>query len=243
MTISAKKDGVVNMGGFVAMRSEELFRSAMMYNIMFEGYVTYGGMSGRDMDALAVGLDENTEFEQLDARIRQVKLLGDLLDEYGVPYQRPAGGHAIFVDAKKVLPNLPKEQFIAQTLAVELYLEAGIRGVEIGSILADRDPETHEPHEYYAKLPDSIAQRDVLVVDPMLATGGSATAAIQYLRKLGVRNIKLVVLVAAPEGIEAVLAADPDVRIYTCAIDEGLNERAYIVPGLGDAGDRIFGTK
>ena len=141
MTISAKKDGVVNMGGFVAMRSEELYRQAMTFSIMFEGYVTYGGMSGRDMDALAVGLDENTEYEQLDARIRQVKLLGDLLDEYGVPYQRPAGGHAIFVDAKKVLPNLPKEQFIAQTLAVELYLEAGIRGVEIGSILADRDPD------------------------------------------------------------------------------------------------------
>lgn len=144
MTISAKKDGAVNMGGFVAMRSEELFRTAMSFNIMFEGYITYGGMSGRDMDALAVGLDENTEFEQLDARIRQVKLLGDLLDEYGVPYQRPAGGHAIFIDAKKVLPNLPKEQFIAQTLGIELYLEAGIRGVEIGSILADRDPETHE---------------------------------------------------------------------------------------------------
>ena len=144
MTISAKKDGVVNMGGVVAMRSEELYKRAMTFSIMFEGYVTYGGMSGRDMDALAVGLDENTEFEQLDARIRQVKLLGDLLDEYGVPYQRPAGGHAIFVDAKKVLPNLPKEQFIAQTLAVELYLEAGIRGVEIGSILADRDPDTHE---------------------------------------------------------------------------------------------------
>ncbi len=144
MTISAKKDGVVNMGGFVAMRSEELRRKAMSFAIMYEGYVTYGGMSGRDMDALAVGLDENTEFEQLDARIRQVKLLGDLLDEYGVPYQRPAGGHAIFIDAKKILPNLPKEQFIAQTLGCELYLEAGIRGVEIGSILADRDPVTHE---------------------------------------------------------------------------------------------------
>ncbi len=144
MTISAKKDGTVNMGGFVAMRSEALYRKATSFSIMFEGYVTYGGMSGRDMDALAVGLDENTEFEQLDARVRQVRLLGDLLDEYGVPYQRPAGGHAIFIDAKKVLPNLPKEQFIAQTLAVELYLEAGIRGVEIGSILADRDPETHE---------------------------------------------------------------------------------------------------
>ena len=83
----------------------------------------------------------------------------------------------------------------------------------------------------------------MLVVDPMLATGGSATAAIHYLRKQGVENIKLVVLVAAPAGIEAVLASDPDVQIYTCAIDECLNEHAYIVPGLGDAGDRIFGTK
>lgn len=149
MTISAKKDGSVNMGGFVAMRSEELFRRAMQYNIMFEGYITYGGMSGRDMDALAIGLDENTEFSQLDARIRQIKFLGDLLDEYGIPFQRPAGGHAIFLDAKKILPNLPKEQFIAQTLGIELYLEAGIRSVEIGSILADRDPETREnryPH-------------------------------------------------------------------------------------------------
>jgi len=113
----------------------------------------------------------------------------------------------------------------------------------VGHVGMYRDPETHEPHEYYAKLPDSIDQRDVLVVDPMLATGGSAVAAIQYLRKQGVKNIKLMVLVAAPEGIEAVLEADPDVRIYTCSIDEGLNERAYIVPGLGDAGYRIFGTK
>lgn len=113
----------------------------------------------------------------------------------------------------------------------------------VGHVGMYRDPETHEPHEYYAKLPDSIDQRDVLVVDPMLATGGSAVAAIQYLRKQGVKNIKLMVLVAAPEGIEAVLEADPDVRIYTCSIDEGLNDRAYIVPGLGDAGDRIFGTE
>lgn len=113
----------------------------------------------------------------------------------------------------------------------------------VGHLGMYRDPVTHEPHEYYAKLPDSIDQRDVLVVDPMLATGGSAVAAIQYLRRQGVKNIKLMVLVAAPEGIEAVLAADPDVRIYTCSIDECLNDRAYIVPGLGDAGDRIFGTK
>lgn len=144
MTISAKKDGSVNMGGFCAMRSGEIYEQASVFNIMFEGYLTYGGMSGRDMEALAVGLDENTEFAQVEARIKQVELLGALLDGYGIPYQRPAGGHAIFVDAIKMLPNVPREQFSAQTLGVELYLEAGIRGVEIGAILADRDPETRE---------------------------------------------------------------------------------------------------
>lgn len=144
MTISAKKDGSVNMGGFCAMRSADLYEKASVFNIMFEGYLTYGGMSGRDMAALAVGLDENTEFDQLDARIRQVQLLGDLLDQYHVPYQRPAGGHAIFVDALKVLPQIPRAEFTAQTLAIEVYLEAGIRGVEIGAILADRDPVTRE---------------------------------------------------------------------------------------------------
>ncbi len=144
MTISAKKDGSVNMGGFCAMRSAELYEKASTFNIMYEGYLTYGGMCGRDMAALAVGLDENTEFAQLDARIRQVELLGKLLDNYGIPYQRPAGGHAIFIDALKVLPNVPREEFTAQTLGIELYKEAGIRGVEIGAVLADRDPVTRE---------------------------------------------------------------------------------------------------
>lgn len=144
MTISAKKDGVVNIGGFCAMHDADLYRKASTFNIMFEGFLTYGGMSGRDMNALAVGLDENTEFGQLDARIRQVAYLGRKLDEYGIPYQRPAGGHAIFLDAKKVLPNVPKEEFVAQTLCAELYLESGVRGVEIGAMLADRDPDTRE---------------------------------------------------------------------------------------------------
>ena len=144
MTISAKKDGVVNIGGFCAMHDADLYRKASTFNIMFEGFLTYGGMSGRDMNALAVGLDENTEFAQLDARIRQVEYLGKKLDEYGIPYQRPAGGHAIFIDAKKVLPNVPKEEFTAQTLCIELYLESGVRGVEIGAMLADRDPDTRE---------------------------------------------------------------------------------------------------
>ena len=144
MTMSAKKDAIVNMGGFIATNVQEWYDAAKVKNIIFEGYITYGGMNGRDMNALAVGLDENTEFENLETRIRQVEYLGKKLDEYGIPYQRPAGGHAIFVDALKVLTHVPKEQFPAQTLAVELYLEAGIRGCEIGYILADRDPVTRE---------------------------------------------------------------------------------------------------
>ncbi|OFX83272.1 MAG: tyrosine phenol-lyase [Bacteroidetes bacterium GWF2_33_16] len=144
MTMSSKKDAIVNMGGFIALRSEELFKKASVYNIMFEGFITYGGMSGRDMNALAQGLDEGTEFDYLETRIKQVAYLGQKLTDFGVPVQKPYGGHAIFVDAKRFLPNLPKEQYIAQTLAIELYLEAGIRGVEIGTLLADRDPETRE---------------------------------------------------------------------------------------------------
>jgi tryptophanase len=144
MTMSSKKDAIVNMGGFIAMRDEELWRQASVFNIMFEGYVTYGGMSGRDMNALAQGLDEGTEFDYLETRIKQIEYLGSRLEEFGIPFQRPVGGHAIFVDAKRILPNLPKEQYVAQTLGVELYVEAGIRGVEIGTILADRDPVTRE---------------------------------------------------------------------------------------------------
>ena len=144
MTMSSKKDAIVNMGGFIALRSEEIFKKATVFNIIFEGFITYGGMSGRDMNALAQGLDEGTEFDYLETRINQVAYLGQKLSDFGIPIQKPYGGHAIFVDAKKFLPNLPKEQYIAQTLAVELYLEAGIRGVEIGTLLADRDPETRE---------------------------------------------------------------------------------------------------
>jgi tryptophanase len=144
MTMSSKKDAIVNIGGFSAFRSEALFEQASTFNIMFEGYITYGGMSGRDMNALAVGLDEGTEFDYLDTRIRQVAYLGAKLDEYGIAYQRPSGGHAIFVDALKVLPHVPREEFPAQTLGVELYLESGVRSVEIGAILADRDPVTRE---------------------------------------------------------------------------------------------------
>ena len=144
MTMSAKKDAIVNMGGFIATRHEDWYEAAKAYCIPFEGYLTYGGMNGRDMEALAVGLDENTEFDNLETRIKQVQYLAARLDEFGIPYQRPAGGHAIFLDAAKILTNVPKEAFPAQTLTVELYKEAGIRGCEIGYILADRDPVTRE---------------------------------------------------------------------------------------------------
>jgi tryptophanase len=144
MTMSSKKDAIVNMGGFIALNSSILFEKASTYNILFEGFISYGGMSGRDMNALAQGLYEGTEFNYLESRINQVAYLGQKLIDYGIPVQHPFGGHAIFVDAKKFLPKVPKEEFIAQTLAIELYLESGVRGVEIGTLLADRDPETRE---------------------------------------------------------------------------------------------------
>ena len=144
MTMSSKKDGLVNMGGFIATAHEDWYEGAKRFCIPFEGFLTYGGMNGRDMAALAVGLDENTELETIETRIRQVQYLAAKLDEYGIPYQRPVGGHAIFVDADRVLDQIPKEEFPAQTLAIELYVEAGVRGCEIGYILADRDPVTRE---------------------------------------------------------------------------------------------------
>ena len=118
-----------------------------------------------------------------------------------------------------------------------------IPSAKVGHIGLYRDPQTHEPVEYYCKMPDDIEQRDVIILDPMLATGGSASAAIQFMKNYGCKHIKLMNIIAAPEGVERVRKDHPDVEIYLAAIDEKLNDHAYIVPGLGDAGDRIFGTK
>lgn len=138
-------------------------------------------------------------------------------------------------------------------LAVVPILRAGLGMVDgimslvpsakVGHIGLYRDPDTKQPVEYYCKLPLDAEQRLTLVVDPMLATGGSAVDALSQLKKYGVDNLRLLNIIAAPEGIEAVRRAHPDVDIYVAAVDEGLNENAYIVPGLGDAGDRMFGTK
>ena len=115
--------------------------------------------------------------------------------------------------------------------------------VKVGHVGLFRDPETHEPVKYYYKMPADINERDVIVVDPMLATGGSASAAIQFLKDDGAKSVRLMSIIAAPEGIARMQADHPDVDIYVAALDDHLNEHAYIVPGLGDAGDRIFGTK
>ncbi len=115
--------------------------------------------------------------------------------------------------------------------------------VKVGHIGLFRDPKTLEPVKYYFKMPPDITERDAIIVDPMLATGGSAIAAAQFLKEVGVKNIKLMCIIAAPEGVEAMQKAHPDVDIFAAALDEHLNDHGYIVPGLGDAGDRIFGTK
>lgn len=138
-------------------------------------------------------------------------------------------------------------------LAVVPILRAGLGMVDgitklvpaakVGHIGLYRDPQTLEPVEYYCKLPPDVEERDLIVVDPMLATGGSASAAIAFIKRRDCKNIKLMCVIAAPEGIERVHADHPDVQIYIAALDERLNEHGYIVPGLGDAGDRLFGTK
>ena len=144
MTMSAKKDGIVNMGGFIGLKDEVLYRKASTYNIIYEGFITYGGMSGRDMNALAQGLYEGIDLSYLESRINQVKYLGSKLKEYDIPVLEPVGGHAIYIDAIKFLPDIKRKEFPGQTLAIELYIEGGVRCSEIGALMADRDPKTRE---------------------------------------------------------------------------------------------------
>ena len=143
--------------------------------------------------------------------------------------------------------TLASDIVVVPILRAGLGMVDGIREIipsaKVGFIGLYRDEKTLVPHEYYAKFPDNITSSIVLLVDPMLATGGSAIAAVDMLKKRGVKNIRYVGLVAAPEGIKALSEAHPDVDIYTAALDETLNEHRYIVPGLGDCGDRLFGTK
>ncbi|MDO4854926.1 MAG: uracil phosphoribosyltransferase [Coriobacteriia bacterium] len=157
------------------------------------------------------------------------------------------------IEIETPLAQTTAQQIEGKKLVIVPILRAGLGMVDgilelipaarVGHLGMQRDEKTHKPIPYYAKLPTGSENRKILLVDPMLATGGSAIMAIEHLRKMGIKDITFLNLVASPEGIEALLSADPDVHIYTCAIDERLNEDAYIIPGLGDAGDRIFGTK
>lgn len=145
-TMSGKKDCLVNIGGFLCMNDEELFMKAKEMVVVYEGMPSYGGMAGRDMEAMAIGLKESMQYEYIQHRVLQVRYLGDLLLEAGIPIIEPVGGHAVFLDARRFCPHLKQEQFPAQSLAASLYTECGVRSMERGIVSAGRDPKTGENH-------------------------------------------------------------------------------------------------
>jgi len=146
-TMSGKKDGIVNIGGFLALRDEDLFLDAKELVVVFEGMPSYGGMAGRDMEALSIGLKESMQYEYIQHRVLQVRYLGEKLKEAGVPIIEPVGGHAVFLDARRFCPHLDQEDFPAQSLAANLYLDSGVRSMERGIVSAGRDKKTGENHK------------------------------------------------------------------------------------------------
>jgi tyrosine phenol-lyase len=147
--MSAKKDHLVNIGGWLAVNHEDIFDLARNMVVIYEGLHTYGGMAGRDMEALAIGIAEAVDDDHIRSRVRQIRYLGRLLLDWGIPIVEPVGGHAIFLDAKRMYPQIPQDQFPAQTLTAELYIDSGVRAMERGIVSAGRDPETGD-HRYPA---------------------------------------------------------------------------------------------
>jgi len=189
--------------------------------------------------------DKNTGTKEFKELVKEVSMLM----AYEVTRELPLEDIEIETPVCKTVQKV----LSGRKLGIVPILRAGLGMVDgflnllpaakVGHVGLYRDPDTLQPVEYYCKLPTDIEERELIIVDPMLATGGSAKAAIRFIKNRGAKSIKLACLIAAPEGIEAVHSEHPDVDIYVAAVDEGLNDHAYIVPGLGDAGDRLFGTK
>lgn len=194
---------------------------------------------------LTIIRDKNTGSKEFRELVTEVSLLMGYEVTRDFPLEE--------VEIETPLTKMKSEVISGKKVGLVPILRAGLGMVDgmlqllpaakVGHIGLYRDPETLKPVEYYCKLPQDIQDRELIVLDPMLATGGSAVAAIRFLKEKGANSIRLVCLIAAPEGVEAVVKNHPDVDIYVAALDEKLNEHAYIVPGLGDAGDRLFGTK
>ena len=188
--MSAKKDNLVNIGGWLAVNHQDVFDLARNMVVVYEGLHTYGGMAGRDMEALAIGIEESVDDQHVRSRVDQVRYLGRLLIDWGIPIMCPVGGHAVFLDAKRMFPHIPQNQFPAQLLAAELYLESGVRSMERGNVSAGRDPETGD-HRYPAlELTRLAIPRRVYTQSHMDVVAESVKAV--YDRREDTRGLKMV---------------------------------------------------
>jgi len=214
-TMSAKKDSLVNIGGFLALNDDQLAEKARNLVVVYEGLHTYGGMAGRDMEAMAVGITESVQYDHIRARIGQVEYLGNRLIEAGIPIIRPIGGHGIFIDAARFLPHIPRDQFPAQALSAALYVDSGVRSMERGTISAGRDPKTGEnrypnlelvrltiPRRVYTQAHMDVTAESVeaLIGNPTRVNGLKLTYEPAYLRFFQARF--------EPIGSELILEAD-----------------------------------
>ena len=189
-TMSAKKDALVNIGGFLALNDEELFDAARNMVVVYEGLHTYGGMAGRDMEAVAIGLHESVEYEHIKARVGQVLYLGTKLQEFGVPIIVPIGGHGVFLDAKAFLPQLDQDVYPAQTLTAEIYVEGGVRTMERGNVSSGRDPKTGENRRPKLEMVRVTIPRRVYTQAHMDVT--AETIAEVYDRRASIKGLRMV---------------------------------------------------